>query len=90
MPDNFSISRLLMNRLRAVMAADTETSQRLMQVTQMVANTMVADVCSIYRRNGDDRLELIATQGLREDAIHRTFDCRGDDIFLAGCSEHHV
>jgi phosphotransferase system enzyme I (PtsP) len=73
MPDNFSISRLLMNRLRAVMAADMETSQRLMQVTQMVANTMVADVCSIYRRNGDDRLELIATQGLREDAIHRTF-----------------
>lgn len=73
MPDSFSIPRLLMNRLRAVMAADTETSQRLMQVTQMVANTMVADVCSIYRRTGDDRLELIATQGLREDAIHRTF-----------------
>ena len=73
MPDSFSIPRLLMNRLRAVMAADMETSQRLMQVTQMVANTMVADVCSIYRRTGDDRLELIATQGLREDAIHRTF-----------------
>lgn len=62
-----------MNRLRAVMAADMETSQRLMQVTQMVANTMVADVCSIYRRTNDDRLELIATQGLREDAVHRTF-----------------
>lgn len=55
------------------MAADADTETRLMNVVRLVAGTMVADVCSIYRRTEDDRLELIATEGLREDAIHRTF-----------------
>jgi len=62
-----------MNRLRAVMAADMDTEARLMQVVRLIANTMVADVCSIYRRTEDDRFELIATEGLRQDAVHRTF-----------------
>lgn len=62
-----------MNRLRAVMAADMDTEARLQQVVRLIANTMVADVCSIYRRTQDDRLELIATEGLRADAVHRTF-----------------
>ena len=62
-----------MNRLRSVMAAESDTESRLMNVVRLVAGTMVADVCSIYRRTDDDRLELIATEGLREDAIHRTF-----------------
>ena len=44
-----------------------------MNVVRLVAGTMVADVCSIYRRTEGDRMELIATEGLREDAIHRTF-----------------
>lgn len=73
MPDNFSIPRLLMNRLRAVMAADLDTETRLTQIVRLIAGTMVADVCSIYRRTNDDRLELIATEGLRQDAVHRTF-----------------
>lgn len=73
MPDNFSIPRLMMNRLRAVMATDMDTQARLLQVVRLIANTMVADVCSIYRRTSDDRLELIATEGLRQDAVHRTF-----------------
>ena len=73
MPDSFSIPRLLMNRLRSVMAAEADTEARLMNVVRLIAGTMVADVCSIYRRTDDDRLELIATEGLREDAINRTF-----------------
>ncbi|MEM1390225.1 MAG: phosphoenolpyruvate--protein phosphotransferase [Pseudomonadota bacterium] len=73
MPDNFSIPRLLMNRLRAVMAADLDTKTRLTQIVRLIAGTMVADVCSIYRRTNDDRLELVATEGLRQDAVHRTF-----------------
>ena len=73
MPDSFSIPRLLMNRLRAVMAADLDTETRLTQIVRLIAGTMVADVCSIYRRTNDDRLELIATEGLRQDAVHRTF-----------------
>lgn len=62
-----------MNRLRAVMAADMDTEARLTQVVRLIAGTMVADVCSIYRRTDDQRLELIATEGLRQDAVHRTF-----------------
>ncbi len=73
MPDSFSIPRLLMNRLRALMAAEMDTETRLNKVVGMVAGTMVADVCSIYRRVGDGRLELIATEGLKQDAVHRTF-----------------
>ncbi|MEM6535196.1 MAG: phosphoenolpyruvate--protein phosphotransferase [Pseudomonadota bacterium] len=73
MPDSFSIPRLLMNRLRAVMAADMDTETRLTEVVRMVAGTMVADVCSIYRRTHTDRLELIATEGLRQDSVGRTF-----------------
>ncbi|MEM1035266.1 MAG: phosphoenolpyruvate--protein phosphotransferase [Pseudomonadota bacterium] len=73
MPDSFSIPRLLMNRLRAVMAADLDTETRLKQIVRLIAGTMVADVCSIYRRTTDDRLELVATEGLRQDAVHRTF-----------------
>ncbi len=63
----------MMNRLRAVMAADMDNEARLMEVVHLIANTMVADVCSIYRRTDDDRLELIATEGLRVDAVHLTF-----------------
>lgn len=55
------------------MAAEADTQSRLTQVVRLIAGTMVADVCSIYRRTGDDRMELIATEGLREDAVHRTF-----------------
>jgi len=73
MADSFSIPRLLMNRLRAVMAADMDTEARLMQIVRLVAGTMVADVCSIYRRTAEDMLELIATEGLLQDAIGRTF-----------------
>ncbi len=73
MPDSFSIPRLLMNRLRSVMAAEADTEARLRNVVRLIAGTMVADVCSIYRRTDDDRLELIATEGLLEDAINRTF-----------------
>ncbi len=73
MPDNFSIPRLLMNRLRAVMAADIDPDSRLQRVVRLVADTMVGDVCSIYRRTEDHRLELIATEGLSPEAVHRTF-----------------
>ncbi len=55
------------------MAAEADTEARLMKVVRLIAGTMVADVCSVYRRTEDNRMELIATEGLREDAIHRTF-----------------
>ncbi|MEL6567284.1 MAG: phosphoenolpyruvate--protein phosphotransferase [Pseudomonadota bacterium] len=72
MPETYSAPRLLMNRLRQMMAAGGDDSERLGKVVKLVAGTMVADVCSIYLRTLDDMLELIATEGLRPEAVSRT------------------
>lgn len=61
-----------MNRLRQMMAEGGETTERLDRVVKLIAGTMVADVCSIYLRTQNDELELIATEGLRADAVART------------------
>jgi phosphotransferase system enzyme I (PtsP) len=41
-------------------------------VVELIGNTMVADVCSIYLRTEDDSLLLAATKGLRPEAVGRT------------------
>lgn len=65
-------ARLLLSRLRALMADTAEEPQRLKRVVELTANTMVADVCSIYLRNEDSSLLLIATEGLADEAVGRT------------------
>lgn len=72
MPQSFSVPRLLINRLRDVMAGDMEADTRLQKVVTLVAGTMVADVCSIYKRTDSDELELVATEGLSVTAVHQT------------------
>ncbi|WP_084397499.1 phosphoenolpyruvate--protein phosphotransferase [Henriciella aquimarina] len=72
MPQTFSVPRLLINRLREVMAGDMEADTRLQKVVTLIAGTMVADVCSIYKRTDDDELELVATEGLSVSAVHQT------------------
>ena len=72
MPDTHSTPRLLMNRLRELMARGGLEEDRLGKVVQLIAGTMVADVCSIYLRTADNMLELIATEGLRSEAVSRT------------------
>ena len=72
MAQSFSVPRLLINRLREVMAGDMEADTRLQKVVTLIAGTMVADVCSIYKRTDDEQLELIATEGLSTDAVHQT------------------
>ena len=72
MPETYSAPRLLMNRLRQMMAEGGETAERLDRVVKLIAGTMVADVCSIYLRTEGDELELIATEGLRREAVTRT------------------
>lgn len=61
-----------MNRLREMMAAGHDTRDRLDKIVQLVAGTMVADVCSIYLRTRSDELELVATEGLRREAVFST------------------
>lgn len=72
MPHNLPATRVLMNRLRRVMAEEGSTRTRLDQVVEMIASTMVADVCSIYLRLVSEELLLIATEGLKPESIHAT------------------
>ncbi|MEZ5954961.1 MAG: phosphoenolpyruvate--protein phosphotransferase [Hyphomonas sp.] len=61
-----------MNRLRQMMAEDGETRSRLDSVVQLIASTMVADVCSIYLRHRGGTLILLATEGLKPEAVGNT------------------
>jgi phosphotransferase system, enzyme I, PtsP len=65
-------ARLLLSRLRALMAGQSQDPRRLDRVVELIANTMVADVCSIYLSSEDRSLLLMATQGLRAEAVGRT------------------
>lgn len=46
--------------------------ERLNSVVKLIAATMIADVCSIYLRTDLNELELVATEGLRLEAIAST------------------
>jgi phosphotransferase system enzyme I (PtsP) len=70
MPADKGGSRALLRALRAVMAGAGDGQQRLDKVVRLVANNMVAEVCSIYLKRDDRTLELCATEGLRKDAVH--------------------
>ena len=65
-------SRVLLRRLRQVMAQPGDPQARLDRVVQVIATNMVAEVCSIYLRRDLETLELCATEGLRPEAVHRT------------------
>ncbi|MEM6625267.1 MAG: phosphoenolpyruvate--protein phosphotransferase [Pseudomonadota bacterium] len=65
-------ARLLLSRLRALMANQAAAPDRLDRVVALIANTMVADVCSIYVRTEDKSLVLVATEGLKAEAVGRT------------------
>ena len=64
--------RLLLRRLREIMAEQTSAQTRLDKLVTVIAANMVAEVCSIYLRRAGKVLELFATEGLRPDAVHRT------------------
>ncbi len=64
--------RALLRRLRQVMAEPGEGQARLNRIADVIAENMVADVCSIYLRRGERMLELCATKGLRPEAVHTT------------------
>lgn len=64
-------SRALLRRLRQLMAEPAEPQRRLDRIVGAIAANMVAEVCSIYLRREADMLELCATEGLRQEAVHR-------------------
>jgi len=64
--------RVLLRKLREIMADPASAQARLDKLVMMIAANMVAEVCSIYLRRAGNALELFATEGLNRSAVHRT------------------
>jgi phosphotransferase system enzyme I (PtsP) len=64
--------RVLLRRLREVMAEPVSAQERLDKIVVLIAANMVAEVCSVYVLRVDGSLELYATEGLNREAIHLT------------------
>ena len=64
--------RLLLRRLREVMAEPVTAQARLDRIVVLIASNMVAEVCSLYVARADGPLELFATEGLKREAVHQT------------------
>ncbi|MCO6180187.1 MULTISPECIES: phosphoenolpyruvate--protein phosphotransferase [Ciceribacter] len=62
--------RVLLKRLRELMAEPLEPQERLDRIVRQIASNMVAEVCSVYVLRSDGVLELYATEGLNKDAVH--------------------
>ncbi len=70
--ETVSASRLVLRRLRDVMAGQGNAQERLNTIVRIIAADMVAEVCSCYLMRAGEVLELFATEGLRPEAVHRT------------------
>ncbi len=72
--------RSLLRQIREVMAGDRPTQAKLDMVVRIIANSMVAEVCSIYLRRASGEMELFATEGLDPHAVHVTRLARGEGL----------
>ena len=62
--------RVLLRRLREIMAEPISAQARLDKTVTQIAANMVAEVCSAYVLHADGVLELYATEGLKREAVH--------------------
>ncbi len=72
MPASAIGPRVLLKRLREVMAEPVTAQKRLDKITGLIASNMVAEVCSIYVMRPGQVLELYATEGLKREAVHKS------------------
>ncbi|MBV1901578.1 MAG: GAF domain-containing protein, partial [Kordiimonadaceae bacterium] len=54
------------------MAGGGNAQEKLDRVVRVLAQNMVAEVCSLYLARAGGILELFATEGLKEEAVHQT------------------
>ena len=71
MPSSALGPRVLLRRLREVMAEPETAQKRLDKTVTLIAANMVAEVCSIYVMRPGNILELYATEGLKREAVHK-------------------
>ncbi len=72
--------RILLRRLREIMAEPASAQARLDKLVMVIASNMVAEVCSIYLRRAGNVYELFATEGLNRGAVHRTRMKQGEGL----------
>lgn len=63
--------RRLLKRMRELMAVQENAQERLDHLTDLIADEAGWDVCSIYLRRASNALELCATHGLKNEAVHQ-------------------
>lgn len=74
-----SASREILTRLHEVMASRSNAQAKLNKVTDIVGDVLQSEVCSIYLRR-EGVLELYATRGLKQDAVHVTKLALGEGL----------
>ena len=82
--------RVLLRRMREVMARPEAAQARLDKIVSLIAANMVAEVCSIYViRPGSKDLELFASEGLKASAVHKSTLLAGEGLvgFIAHQAE---
>ena len=79
MPSAAASAREILVRLHDVMASRTTAQAKLNSVVQIVGEAMHSEVCSIYLLR-DGVLELYATRGLAQEAVHVTKLALGEGL----------
>lgn len=72
--------RVLLRRLREIMALPESGEAKLAKIVVEIAAIMVAEVSSIYICRRDGSMELFATEGLNPEAVHKTHMARGEGL----------
>ena len=72
--------RSLLRQIREAMAGHEPAQAKLDMVVKIIGQSMVAEVCSIYLRRASGDLELFATEGLSQNAVHVTRLRRGEGL----------
>ncbi|CAM3122249.1 phosphoenolpyruvate--protein phosphotransferase [Sphingomonas antarctica] len=79
MPAAATSAREILTRLHDVMAARTGAQAKLNQVVGIIGEALVSEVCSIYLLR-EGALELFATRGLNQEAVHVTKLALGEGL----------
>ena len=72
-------ARTILTGLHEVMASRTHAQAKLNQVVEIIGKSLNSEVCSIYLLR-DGMLELFATRGLNQSAVHVTRMAIGEGL----------
>ncbi len=74
-----SSARKILSRLHDVMAARSNAQAKLNKVVEIIGEELSSEVCSIYLLR-EGMLELFATRGLNQEAVHQTRLALGEGL----------